>query len=701
MPLSPSPPLPPRFAGILGDDDWTRLAAHMDDRRLGPGEALVQEGETGRDLFLVLEGEGTVRRGPAEIGRVQGGDLVGELGLLLGRPRAATVTADTALRVGRLSREAFVALELEHPSTGVALAEAFTLAISTRLSEMTESVVQLLSERSVPRRSHVEIVIDGKEHVVATGTRVGALLPSTFEGSEVVAALFDQKALPLSAPLASGGRLAPLTAEHWEGRRVVAESLALLALEAARRVDPAMRARIGPSLGHGRILEIARPAGDVHDALASELDRLIDADLPLRTEWWTVDEARVHLSEAGWAEADLLLSLSRHGTVELASYGGTYALRQGALLASTRPLRGARIDREGDHLLLVMPGEIGVAATPASEARAAARDVRRMLRDEDRFLDALGVDSVGAFNRLCVSGEVPRLVRVVEGFHEKRIAQIADAISHREHAVRVVCIAGPSSTGKTTFIKRLTVQLQVNGLTPHNISLDDYYVDRDATPRDEKGELDFEALEALDLKQLDQDLSRLLVGETVRVPRFDFKAGKSLPGAGEALTLRDGEVLLLEGIHGLNPRLLGSAPTSSVFRVFVCPVRTLPLDAMNRIHASDVRLLRRIVRDRHGRSTPAASSILRWPSVRAGERKHIFPHQKHADAVFDTSLVYELSVLKVYAERYLLEVPRDSPAYTTAHRLLELLDWLVPIYPDHVPPTSILREFIGGSGFEY
>lgn len=706
MAIAPVPPLPLRFRGTIPEEEWTHIVREMEAVEVPPGASVVREGEAERDLFLVLDGEGVVLRGHAEIGRVRPGDLVGELGLLLGRPRAATVIASATIRVARLSRERFVALEREHPSSALRLGEAITGAITTRLGEMTESVVQLLAERSLPRRSHVEVVLGtgaaAVRHVVATGTPVGSLLPREVDGAPVVAALLDEKAMPLSQPLSSGGRLAPLSAAHWEGRRVLGESLSLATLEAAFSVDPDLQLRIGPSLGQGRILELEVPVanlGALHEQLSHALASLIAANAPLRGEWWTVDEARAHFEERGAIEASSLLSLSRHATVELASYGQVYAARQGALVSSTGMLAGATIEREGDALLLLVPGDAANGEVHA--ARTGARDVRRMLREEDLFLEALGVTSVGAFNRISVAGEVPRMVRVVEGFHEKRIAHIADSIAGREHAVRVVCIAGPSSSGKTTFIKRLTVQLQVNGMRPHNISLDDYYVDRDRTPKDPSGDLDYEALEALDLPQLQGDLSRLLRGESVRTPRYDFRLGKSLPEHHAPMTLGEGEVLLLEGIHGLNPRLLGDVSTSSVFRIFVSPVRTLPLDAMSRIHASDVRLLRRIVRDRHGRSTTAAESILRWPSVRAGERKHIFPHQHHADAVFDTALVYELSVLKVYAERYLLEVPRGHPAYTTAHRLLEMLDWLVPIYPDHVPPTSILREFIGGSGFEY
>jgi uridine kinase len=293
------------------------------------------------------------------------------------------------------------------------------------------------------------------------------------------------------------------------------------------------------------------------------------------------------------------------------------------------------------------------------------------------------------------------MIRVSEGFQEKRIADIADAIARRADHVRIVCIAGPSSTGKTTFIKRLSVQLQVNGISPVGVSLDDYYVDRATTPRDAAGEYDYEAFEALRADLLQTHLQGLLAGDAVKLARYEFASGVSHPNGGKRLQLHPGDVLLLEGIHGLNPALLGSLPAAEVFRIFVCPLTNLPFDRLHRVHASDVRLLRRIVRDRYTRGSDAAGTIQRWPSVRAGERKHIFPFQHHADAVFDTSLVYELSVLKVYAERYLLEVPRDHPSMAVAYALLQLLDSFVTIYPDQVPSTSILREFIGGSAFEY
>lgn len=324
-----------------------------------------------------------------------------------------------------------------------------------------------------------------------------------------------------------------------------------------------------------------------------------------------------------------------------------------------------------------------------------------MARASRQWLERLGVVSVGAFDHQCVTGRVPELIRVAEGFHEKWIGKLADAISARKESLRVIAIAGPSSSGKTTFIKRLTVQLLVNGVRPLSISLDDYYVDRERTVRDDAGEYDFEAIEALDRVLLSEQLTRLLRGETVKVAHYDFVRGKSEPTGGKALAMEPGDVLLVEGIHGLNPELLaGIATSGQVFRIFIHPDQALPFDRLSVLAPEDVRLLRRIVRDRHQRNYSAADTIARWPSVRRGDLVHVLPTMAYADAVFDSSLVYELSVLKTYAERYLLEVPATHPSFTTAHRLRRLIDQFVAIHPDHVPPTSVIREFIGGSGFD-
>ncbi|MCB9524178.1 MAG: nucleoside kinase, partial [Myxococcales bacterium] len=446
--------------------------------------------------------------------------------------------------------------------------------------------------------------------------------------------------------------------------------------------------------------------------LQAALKALVARDAPLVRETLGSVEAYDHFTEMGWPDAAQLVRTTRATHLSMASYGSLYVWEALPLLPRTGALARFKIRPDGNDLLLVftVPGhrrEPGSTPPPdgvlpadvVERARVVAAQTDGPMQAQERWLTTLGIRSVGDFNQRCIDGGVAGLIRVAEGAHEKAIGQLADRLAEQAHRLRVVCIAGPSSSGKTTFIRRLRVQLQVNGLNPIGLGLDDYYCDREQTPRDADGDYDFEAVEALRIDLLQDHLARLAAGEKVRTAHFDFRAGRSHPSGGAELQLGPHDLLLIEGIHGLNPVLLNRLPLDQVFRIFVSPLAQLALDPLTRMHASDVRLLRRLVRDRHGRAKQATDTILRWPKVRAGERTHIHPHQRHADAVFDTSLVYEVAVLKVYAERYLLEVPPHHPAQATAERLLHLLDRWITVYPDHVPPTSILREFIGGSGF--
>ena len=695
-------------------DDAAPLAEYLERTTVPPATAVVTEGDDGRDMFFVLSGRAKVLRGDLEVGRLRPGDHFGEMALMAGRPRAAGVVSLGEVELLRLTQPAFERLASEHPSLAMAFVRRLIGGLGEWLSEMTHSVDMLMRERSLPRRTHVSAVVGGRLHKVRTGTKLADLLPEKHEGEFVVAGLVDRRPASLSSALTSDAVVEPLTTAHWEGSRIYRTSLALLLLEAAHRRRPDLTIRIQHSLGFAQHVSVK---GEVEslEALAAEfnaaMSELVDADLPLREEFWTVEEARAHFEQVGWKEAVDLLATWRDAAGRLVSYGHVYALQLSPMVHRTRMLSGFCLLPDRDGLLLVYGTIDPVLANESADdppqdpikaaATVASRHTEAMLRDHRHWLEAMGTTSAGELNRACIEGDVPQLIRIAEGFQEKRISQIADAIAARGDDVKVVCIAGPSSAGKTTFIKRLKVQLQVDGLHPKGISLDDYYVDRERAPRDEHGELDFETLDALQVDLLQQHVLRLLDGERVATARFDFFTGISQPEGGTPLELRAGDLLMLEGIHGLNPAVLESVPDARIFRIFICPLAQLPFDRLTRVRASDLRLLRRIVRDRHRRGSDAAEAIMRWPSVRRGERHNIFPFQHHADEVFDSSLIYELSVLKVLAEGYLLEVPQHHPAYTTAFRLLRTLDRFVTIWPDHVPPTSLLREFIGGSGFEY
>jgi uridine kinase len=664
---------------------------------------VVQEGGRDRTLYLVLEGEAEASRGGVAVARMLPGEYFGELGLLVEAPRAATVTATAPLLVATLALDAYRALAAAHPAVALRLTERFVAGLRTRLTDVSDSLGALLRERSLPRRARLQVTVLGHRKDVPTGVAVGSLLPATVGDLPVVAALIDRRPVSLGERVTSPCTVAAITPATADGERIHRRGLALLLLEAARRVDPIVELAFGHSLGFGQRVRVRGRVKDELPALAARLERelaaLVAADLPVREELWYVDEAREYFTDAGWPEVSALLETWLGPLVPVSTFGQVHALALDPVGPSAGALGGARVLPEDGELLLVYPPVSAARPVDDDELRRTRAILQRMTSVQERWLDVLGVDSVGAFNRLCVGGKVSDLIRVAEGYHERRVSEIADQI--RQSGARLVAIAGPSSSGKTTFIKRLRTQLQVLGATPYELSLDDYYVDRERTPRDASGEYDFEAFDALEVELLTDHLGRLCGGEEVELPRYDFRRGASVRNSGRTVRLGDHDVLLAEGIHGLNPRLAERVPPGAVFAVFVCPLTQLPFDRLSRVHTSDVRLLRRIVRDRHSRGHDAAASIARWPSVRAGERRHIFPHQHRADAVFDTSLIYELSVLKVYAQRYLLEVPSSHPSYTMAYRLQQLLERFVPIYPDHVPPTSIVREFIGASGFEY
>jgi uridine kinase len=321
-----------------------------------------------------------------------------------------------------------------------------------------------------------------------------------------------------------------------------------------------------------------------------------------------------------------------------------------------------------------------------------------VFREYGRTLRLLGLQDVGSLNAAILAGRMDEIMLVAEARHEQRIAAIATQIADARDGVKLVLIAGPSSSGKTTFSKRLAVQLLANGIRPIAVEMDNYFVDRDLTPRDEDGNFDFECLEALDLPLFNDHLTRLMAGEEVQLPRFNFRSGKR--EAGVVAQLGAAQILLIEGIHGLNPRLAPNAPRENVFRIYISALTQLNIDRHNRVSTTDNRLIRRIVRDARTRGYSAADTIGRWESVHRGERRHIFPYQENADAMFNSALVYELSVLKAFAEPLLLQEEPGRPGYVEAHRLLAFLQWFEPAPVDPVPDNSILREFTGGSNLE-
>ena len=372
----------------------------------------------------------------------------------------------------------------------------------------------------------------------------------------------------------------------------------------------------------------------------------------------------------------------------------------GSLLPSTGYIHLFDLVKYYDGLLLQVPNR---SHPDKLEEVLKQEKMLEVFKEHRRWNQILGIGTVGDFNKACNAGYATELINVSEALQEKRISQIADEILHRSQKgqpVKLILISGPSSSGKTTFSKRLSVQLMANGLRPYPISLDDYFVDREDTPKDENGNYDYESLYALDLDFFNQQLQALLKGEEVELPRFNFTTGKR-EWSGKRLKVDDNMILILEGIHALNPELTPHIPTESKFKIYVSALTTILLDNHNYIPTTDNRLLRRIIRDYKYRGYSAEDTISRWPSVRAGEDKWIFPYQENADVMFNSALLFELAIIKDYAEPILRKVPNNRPEYSEAYRLRKFLEYFVPLQDKELPPTSLLREFLGGSSFRY
>ena len=432
------------------------------------------------------------------------------------------------------------------------------------------------------------------------------------------------------------------------------------------------------------------------ERIHQRIQEIIDAHLPIKRFEVPTEQAITMFRERGdEAKAKLLESAGRLYTTyyEIDDYIDFY---YGSLLTNTKKLYLFGLDKYYDGLLLRVPSIENPAVLPDIIPQDKLFEI---FKEHHKWQEILGVRTVGDFNEAVTLGHATDLINVSEALQEKKIAQIADEIASRK-GVKLVLLAGPSSSGKTTTCKRLSVQLLANGLKPLQISLDDYFINRDETPKDASGEYDYESIYALNLDLINKQFNALFRGEEVELPKYNFQQGKS-EKSGKRLKMTDNNVLVVEGIHALNPELTAQIPEQQKFRVYASALTTILLDDHNYIPTTDNRLLRRIVRDNKYRGISAQDTIRRWPSVRAGENKWIFPYQENADAVFNTAMLFELAVLKTQAEPLLEQVPETSPEYSEAYRLLKFLKYFKPISNRDIPPTSLLREFLGGSSFKY
>ena len=432
------------------------------------------------------------------------------------------------------------------------------------------------------------------------------------------------------------------------------------------------------------------------ERLRERMQEIIDAHIPVMRHECTTEEA-ISMFDALGTHSKVSL-LRTVGSLYTTYYDidGFVDYFYGTMLTNTSQLYMYGLEKYYDGLLLRIPAP----KDPSRLGELVRQDkMFEIFQEHHRWQNILGIGTVGAFNEAVKSGDIVNIVNVSEALQENKISSIADEIANRK-GVKMVLIAGPSSSGKTTTCKRLSIQLLTKGIRPIPISLDDYFLDREITPKDEKGDYDFESLYALNIPLLNKQLNALFAGDEIELPKYDFPSGKSVK-SGKKLRMRENDILVVEGIHALNPELTPQVPNEHIFRVYASALTTILLDTHNYIPTTDNRLLRRIIRDYKYRAVSAQETIRRWPSVRAGEGKWIFPYQENADAMFNTAMIYELGVIKTQAEPLLELVPENCEQYSEAYRLNKFLKYFAPIQFRSLPPTSLLREFLGGSSFKY
>ena len=483
------------------------------------------------------------------------------------------------------------------------------------------------------------------------------------------------------------------------GSRAYTRTLFFVLCKAVRDLYPdgAVVIDIPVSNGYYCNLKIGRPVvqQDV-DNLRQRMQQIIDAAMPIRRHEAPTDEAIKLFSALGTHSKVKLLETLGSLYTTYYDLDGFVDYFYGALLTNTSQLYLYGLEKYYDGLLLRIPS----VKDPHTLGEMTRQDkMFEIFKEHHRWQNILGIGTVGEFNSAVQAGHVNDIINVSEALQEKRIGQIADEIAARQ-GVKMVLIAGPSSSGKTTTCKRLSIQLLTNGIKPVQISLDDYFVDREFTPKDEKGDYDYESIYSLNLELLNNQLAALFRGEEVELPHYNFHTGRS-ERSGKRLKLEKHQVLVVEGIHALNPLLTAQIPDDQKYRVYASALTTILLDTHNYIPTTDNRLLRRIIRDVKYRGCSAAETIHRWPSVRAGESKWIFPFQENADAMFNTAMIYELAVIRTQAEPALEQVHENCPEYAEAYRLRKFLKYFEPVSFTNLPPTSLLREFLGGSSFEY
>lgn len=547
----------------------------------------------------------------------------------------------------------------------------------------------------------LQIVFNGKRISVKKGEQIHSFLKRQPHRGKFspVGAMVNNRLVDLNYPVSSSAEVRTIDLSERPGMDIYRRSASTILFAAMQEISPTSRLVVGQSIGDGYFFEVfgTRPNVRLISRIEEVMKKIVRANIPIVVEHMIVEEALRLMEQSGQSGTKLLLEQSRRADVPVVRLKKYVGYAHGPMVYRTGTINNFRIYPYRHGLVLEFPDDKGklpkVDASPFSKLFSTYVETKR-------WGGLLKVENISQLNQHCIRGDVSELVRVSEALHEKKIAEIADIIT-KEKNKRLILVAGPSCAGKTTFAKRLCVHLKLNGLEPVSLSIDNYYVNREDSPQHPDGTYNFECLEALKVEDFSRDVELLFKGKEVFIPSYNFGMGCPDPMKKKKMRLGKNHVLITEGIHGLNDALTPTLHPNNKFKVYVSPLTQLCIDEHNRIFTTDTRLIRRIVRDRMFRNTNADLTISGWKSVRAGENSYIFPYQETSDVVFNSALFYEHAVLKMYAERFLMEVPRSSQSFMEVNRLTRFFSLFVPILEREVPYTSILREFIGGSGFSY
>ena len=551
-------------------------------------------------------------------------------------------------------------------------------------------------------KEQITITFDSGEKtaVVRKGTTLLELARefASLRREAIIAARVDNDIKELTYGLQEDCNVSFIDLTEEDGMRIYRRSLYFIFMKAANDLFPDRRVIISHAVSRGLYCELrGEKELEPHEVklIEDRMHEIAEQAIPFEKRELPLQEAEALFESSGRMDRYHSIEHRNKALVTIYNCGGMDDYFYGYMAPDTGYIKVFGLKYYQGGLIIRFPDKSSPGRLPEFIEQEKLFNIYLEFKRWGRILE---IENVGALNNLVKEGRITEIIRVSEALHEKKIANIADMIADSGHRKKIILVSGPSSSGKTTFAQRLSIQLRVNGLKPVTISLDDYFVNREETPRDEDGEYDYEALEAIDVKLFNKQLNELIQGKEVELPLFNFNTGSREP-VGRKLQIDDDHVLIIEGIHGLNEKLTAEIPRESKFKIYVSALTSMNIDDHNRIPTTDNRILRRIIRDHQFRGCSAVSTIRRWPSVRRGEEKNIFPFQESADVMFNSALMYELGVLKTYAEPLLLEIDNSTVEYSEARRLIEFLSYFLPIDEKDVPANSIIREFIGGSCF--